>query len=84
MAGVILLNTGLGRSRSAAQLLLGGLCLVAAAALAYCAFGFSLEDLVNYAVEVDGSDNATAQVIAIRSVEAMAMYRGRLYPRAGG
>jgi len=37
------------------------------------------EDLVNYAVEVDGSDNATAQVISIRSVEPMAMYRGRPY-----
>jgi protein phosphatase len=40
-------------------------------------------DLVNYSVELDGSDNTTAQVIAVRSVEAMAMYRGRLYPRPG-
>ncbi|HEY6447646.1 MAG TPA: protein phosphatase 2C domain-containing protein [Acidobacteriaceae bacterium] len=40
-------------------------------------------DLVNTAVEVDGSDNASAVVIAVRSVEAMAMYRGRLYPRPG-
>lgn len=39
------------------------------------------EELVHTAVENDGSDNTTAQVIAIRSVEAMAMYRGRLYPR---
>lgn len=37
------------------------------------------EELVRYAVEVDGSDNATAQVISIRSVETMAMYRGRPY-----
>jgi serine/threonine protein phosphatase PrpC len=37
------------------------------------------EELVGYAVEVDGSDNATAQVISIRSVEPMAMYRGRTY-----
>lgn len=37
-------------------------------------------ELVNYAVEADGSDNATAQVIQVRSVEAMGMYRGRLYP----
>lgn len=36
-------------------------------------------ELVRYAVEVDGSDNATAQVISIRSVEQMAMYRGRPY-----
>jgi protein phosphatase len=39
------------------------------------------DELVHTAVENDGSDNTTAQVIAIRSVEAMAMYRGRLYPR---
>lgn len=42
------------------------------------------EELVAAAVEADGSDNTTAQVVAIRSVEAMAMYRGRLYPRPGG
>ncbi|HVT98315.1 MAG TPA: protein phosphatase 2C domain-containing protein, partial [Acidobacteriaceae bacterium] len=39
------------------------------------------DELVQTAVENDGSDNTTAQVIAIRSVEAMAMYRGRLYSR---
>lgn len=38
-------------------------------------------DLVKFAVEVDGSDNATAQVIQVRSIEPMGMYRGRLYPR---
>jgi serine/threonine protein phosphatase PrpC len=38
------------------------------------------QDLVKYAVEVDGSDNATAQVIQVRSIEPMGMYRGRLYP----
>ncbi|MGA1981961.1 MAG: protein phosphatase 2C domain-containing protein [Acidobacteriaceae bacterium] len=37
-------------------------------------------ELVKYAVEVDGSDNATAQVIQVRSIEPMGMYRGRLYP----
>ena len=37
-------------------------------------------ELVNYAVAVDGVDNTTAQVIRIRSIEAMGMYRGRLYP----
>jgi PPM family protein phosphatase len=37
-------------------------------------------ELVKYAVDVDGSDNATAQVIQVRSVEPMGMYRGRLYP----
>ncbi|HEX3985807.1 MAG TPA: protein phosphatase 2C domain-containing protein [Acidobacteriaceae bacterium] len=42
------------------------------------------QELVNAAVEADGSDNTTAQIIAVRSVEAMAMYRGRLYPRPVG
>src|ERR1035437_127648 len=37
-------------------------------------------ELVGYAVEVDGADNATAQVIQIRSTEPMGIYRGRLYP----
>lgn len=41
------------------------------------------QDLVDSAVVADGSDNATAIVIAIHSVEAMAMYRGRLYSRPG-
>src|SRR6266702_2259078 len=37
------------------------------------------QELVHYAVEVDGSDNATAQIIQVRSTEPMGMYRGRLY-----
>jgi len=37
------------------------------------------DELVRYAIEVDGSDNTTAQVVSIRSVETMAMYRGRPY-----
>ncbi len=37
-------------------------------------------ELVKYAVEVDGSDNTTAMVIQVRSIEPMGMYRGRLYP----
>jgi protein phosphatase len=35
--------------------------------------------LVARAVEVDGGDNTTAQVIRIRSVESVGMYRGRPY-----
>ena len=37
------------------------------------------QELVTYAIEADGSDNATAQVIQIRSTEPMGMYRGRMY-----
>jgi protein phosphatase len=36
-------------------------------------------ELVARAVEIDGGDNTTAQVIRIRSVEQMGMYRGRPY-----
>lgn len=37
------------------------------------------QELVQYAVDVDGSDNATIQVISILSVETIGMYRGRPY-----
>ncbi len=36
-------------------------------------------ELVMRAVELDGGDNTTAQVIRVRSVEQMGMYRGRPY-----
>ena len=36
-------------------------------------------ELVARAVEIDGGDNATAQVIRVRSVEQVGMYRGRPY-----
>jgi serine/threonine protein phosphatase PrpC len=37
------------------------------------------QELVTRAVEIDGNDNTTAQVIRIRSVEQVGMYRGRPY-----
>lgn len=36
-------------------------------------------ELVKRAVEIDGNDNTTAQVIRVRSVEQVGMYRGRPY-----
>jgi protein phosphatase len=36
-------------------------------------------ELVKRAVEIDGGDNTTAQVIRVRSVEQVGMYRGRPY-----
>ncbi len=36
-------------------------------------------DIVAWAVETDGSDNVSAQLIRIDSVEAVGMYRGRPY-----
>jgi protein phosphatase len=41
------------------------------------------QDLVNRALEVDGHDNTTAQVIRVRSVEQVGMYRGRPYRLPG-
>jgi protein phosphatase len=37
------------------------------------------KELVARAIEIDGNDNTTAQVIRIRSVEQIGMYRGRPY-----
>jgi protein phosphatase len=36
-------------------------------------------ELVAHAVEIDGGDNTTAQVIRVRAVEQIGMYRGRPY-----
>ena len=36
-------------------------------------------ELVARAVEIDGGDNTTAQVIRVRAVEQVGMYRGRVY-----
>jgi protein phosphatase len=36
-------------------------------------------ELVARAVEIDGGDNTTAQVIRVRTVEQVGMYRGRPY-----
>jgi protein phosphatase len=36
-------------------------------------------ELVAYAVDIDGNDNTTAQVIRVRAVEQVGMYRGRPY-----
>ena len=37
------------------------------------------QELVGRGVEIDGNDNTTAQVIRVRSVEQVGMYRGRPY-----
>jgi serine/threonine protein phosphatase PrpC len=37
------------------------------------------DELVARAVEIDGNDNTTAQVIRVRAVEQVGMYRGRPY-----
>ncbi len=42
-AGLALINTGLGRSRSAAHMMTASLCVVSVAAIAYCACGFAFQ-----------------------------------------
>jgi serine/threonine protein phosphatase PrpC len=37
------------------------------------------QELVARAIDIDGNDNTTAQVVRIRSVEQVGMYRGRPY-----
>ena len=37
------------------------------------------QDIVTRALEIDGNDNTTCQVVRIRSVEQVGMYRGRPY-----
>ena len=55
-AGVAFINTGLGRSRSAAQSLLGALCLSATAAMVYFAFGYCFEGGgAGHAVNIGGA-----------------------------
>lgn len=44
-AGLALINTGLGRSRSAAHAMLASLCVIGIASLAYFVFGFSWQGL---------------------------------------
>ena len=54
IAGVALLNTGLGRSRSAAQALLGCVTLVGVAAIAFAAAGTSIAGLPGHALTFSG------------------------------
>ncbi len=54
IAGVALLNTGLGRSRSAAQSLLGCVTLVAVAAIAFAVMGVSFAGAPGHALSVAG------------------------------
>jgi len=50
--GLALMNTGLGRSRSAAHTMLTALCMVATAALAYFVCGFSWQGVAGHAARV--------------------------------
>jgi Amt family ammonium transporter len=45
-AGLALINTGLGRSRSAGHSLVAALCVIAIASLVYFAFGFALQGFI--------------------------------------
>ena len=51
-AGMALINTGLGRSRSAAHTMLAALCIMASAAIAYVICGFAWEGLPGHAAYI--------------------------------
>jgi len=51
-AGLALINTGLGRSRSAAQLMMSSLCVLSVAAIAYLACGFAFQGLAGQPAHV--------------------------------
>ena len=51
-AGLALINTGLGRSRSAAHLMMSSLCVVSVAAIAYLACGFAFQGLASQPAHV--------------------------------
>jgi ammonium transporter, Amt family len=51
-AGLTLINTGLGRSRSAAHSMMSSLCVLAVAALVYVAWGASFQGLAGQAARV--------------------------------
>ena len=59
LAGLSLMNTGLGRSRSAAHSMMASLCVIAVAAVAYFVCGFAWQGLPSgaaHVVKVGGKD----------------------------
>jgi len=50
--GLALINTGLGRSRSAAHTMLSSLCVLAVAAIAYMVFGFASQGTIGGAAHI--------------------------------
>lgn len=73
IAGVALLNTGLGRSRSAAQSLLGCVTLMAVAAIAFAVVGASFAGQPGHAVSIAGKSWAWigAAPLLLRHFSAM-------------
>ena len=51
-AGLALVNTGLGRSRSAAHAMMASLCVIAVAAVFYFAFGFAWQGFAGSSAHV--------------------------------
>ena len=54
IAGLALINAGLGRSRSAAHAMTGALCVTGVAILTFCAWGFALRGESGWFPEVNG------------------------------
>jgi Amt family ammonium transporter len=77
-AGLALMSTGLGRSRSAAHTMVGSLCMVAVAALAYLVCGDALQNyprgsLFLMGVKFDGSPESLGILLSILSAGIGAM-----------
>jgi Amt family ammonium transporter len=77
-AGLALVNTGFGRSRSAAHAMLGAMCVAASAALAYFVVGFSVEGfsvrhLFMRGLVFDGSTTSLAACLQLFAVGVAAI-----------
>lgn len=76
MAGLALINMGLGRSRSATHTLLSSMCVIAVAALAYVIFGFAVQGFIFRPAVTITVGNATWNCIAQEPLFARGIGRG--------
>jgi Amt family ammonium transporter len=69
-AGLALMNTGLGRSRSAAHTMLGSMCIVAVATLAYLVCGYAIQNypagsIFLMGLKLDGSPDSLGMLLSL-------------------
>lgn len=78
MAGLILINTGLGRSRGVAHSMLASLCVIAIAALVYVILGFAGQGFIGRPAHAITVGNAVWNWIAHEPLFARGVTRGDL------
>ncbi|HLY60488.1 MAG TPA: ammonium transporter [Terriglobia bacterium] len=78
LAGLTLLNTGLGRSRGVAHSMLASLCVLAIAALVYVIFGFAAQGFIGRPAHTLTIGNSTWNWIAQEPLFARGVRRGDL------